>query len=158
APVVNGIDFSRIVINISGSVANTGIAGQGASSGIAVPGGLLRQNSATNGRGAPYTPYSLSFLDNLSWVKGSHTTKFGGEARLLRIYTDRQGGTTYTFSNLDGLLANTPQQIQFLGDVSDPSPFSFGATGWRQARQEYYIGYAQDEWRLRNNLTLNYGL
>jgi hypothetical protein len=32
APTVNGIDFSKIVLNLSGSVANTGIAGQGASS------------------------------------------------------------------------------------------------------------------------------
>ena len=37
APVVNGIDFGNIVLNLSGSVANTGIAGQGASSGIVVP-------------------------------------------------------------------------------------------------------------------------
>ncbi len=33
APAVPGVDFSNIVFNLSGSVANTGIAGQGASSG-----------------------------------------------------------------------------------------------------------------------------
>ncbi|MGE0407182.1 MAG: carboxypeptidase regulatory-like domain-containing protein, partial [Candidatus Korobacteraceae bacterium] len=70
APNVGNIDMSAITLNITGSVANTGIAGQGASSGIAVPGGLLRQNSASNGRGAPITPYSLSFIDNLTWVRG----------------------------------------------------------------------------------------
>ena len=56
AQVINGIDFGNIVLNLSGSVANTGIAGQGASSGIVVPGGLVRANSATNGRGQPYDP------------------------------------------------------------------------------------------------------
>lgn len=158
APVVNGIDFSNLTLNITGSIANTGIAGQGASSGIAVPGGLLRQSSATNGRGAPYTPYSLSFIDNLSWVKGTHNLKFGVEVRFIRLYTDRQGGITYTYSNLDDFLANRAQNIQFLGDVSAPSPFNNGATGERKAEQEYYIGYAQDEWKIKPNLTLSYGL
>src|SRR5215471_13945662 len=42
APVVNGIDFNAFIVNLSGSVANTGIAGQGSTSGLAVPGGLVR--------------------------------------------------------------------------------------------------------------------
>jgi hypothetical protein len=158
APTVNGIDLSSIAINISGNTANFGIAGQGTSAGTAVPGGLVRANSATNGRGQPYTPYSLSFIDNLNWSRGNHNYKFGAEVRAIRLYTDRLGGTTYTYSNIAGFLANTPQSVQFLGDVSAPSPFNNGATGQRFAKQEYYIAYAQDEWKIRANLTLNYGL
>jgi hypothetical protein len=158
APTVNGVDFSAITLNISGSVAQSGIAGQGSSSGIAVPGGLVRANSATNGRGQPYTPYSLSFLDSLSWTRGSHNIKFGGEFRMVRLYTDRLGGTTYTFSNLAAFLSNTPQSVQYLGDVSAPSPFNNGFTGERLAKAEYYIAYGQDEWKIRPGLTLNYGL
>jgi TonB dependent receptor-like, beta-barrel len=45
-----------------------------------------------------------------------------------------------------------------LGDLSDPSPFNNGLTGNRLAKSEYYFGYAQDEWKLRPNVTLNYGL
>jgi hypothetical protein len=158
APQFPGIDLSAVTLNISGTVANTGISGQGASSGIAIPGGLVRQNSATNGRGAPYTPYSLSLIDSLSWIRRNHTLKFGGEIRRIRMYTDRLGGTTYTWSNLDDFLANRLQQVQYLGDVSAPSAFNNGATGERLAESEYYIGYAQDEWRLRPSLTLSYGL
>ncbi len=158
APTVNGLDFSAITLNISGSVANTGIAGQGASSGISIPGGLVRANSATNGRGQPYTPYSLGFIDSLNWIRGDHNFKFGGELRLIRMYTDRLGGTTYTFSNLNAFLANTPTSVQYLGDVSAPSPFTNGPGGTRLAKQEYYIGYAQDEWKIRPGLTLSYGL
>ena len=42
--------------------------------------------------------------------------------------------------------------------MSAPSPFNDGATGQRFAKQEYYIAYAEDEWKIRPNLTLNYGL
>jgi hypothetical protein len=157
-PVVNGIDLSNLTLSLTGSVANTGIAGQGSSSGIAIPGGLIRGNSAFNGRGFPYTPYSLSFVDNLTWVKGNHNMKFGTELRLIRMYTDRLGGVTYTYSNLAGFLANTLQQVQLSDDLSAPSPFNNGATGTRKAEQEYYIGFAQDEWKIKPNVTLNYGL
>jgi hypothetical protein len=158
APTIAGFDLSSLVINISGNTANFALPGQGTSAGTATPGGLVRANSATNGRGQPYTPYSLSFVDSLNWTNGNHNYKFGGELRLIRLYTDRQGGTTYTYSNLTSFLTNTPQSIQFLGDVSAPSPFNGGATGQRFAKQEYYIGYAEDEWKIKPNLTLNYGL
>jgi len=158
APTVGGFDLSSAVINISGNTANFALPGQGASAGTAVPGGLVRANSATNGRGQPYTPYSLSLVDSVNWTNGNHNAKFGGELRFIRLYTDRLGGTTYTYSNLTNFLTNTPQSIQFLGDVSAPSPFNNGATGQRFAKQEYYITYAEDEWKLRPNLTLNYGL
>ena len=131
APVVNGIDFSTFILNLSGSVANTGIAGQGASSGITVPGGLIRANSAQNGRSQPYDPYTLSFIDSLSSVRGNHFVKTGGEIRLIRMSTDRLGGTTYSFTNLNAFLANQPSTIQYLGDESAPSVFNNGATGPR---------------------------
>jgi Carboxypeptidase regulatory-like domain len=158
APIVNGIDFSKITINLSGNTASYSIPGQGTSAGTANPGGLVRANSATNGRGQPYTVYSLTFADNLSWSRDKHSYKFGFEYRPSRLWTDRQGGTTYVFNNISDFLANRPASIQYLGDVSDPSPFNNGATGMRQAQLEYYIGFAQDEWRIRPNLTLNYGL
>ncbi len=158
APVVNGIDMSKITINTSGSIANTGIAGQGGSTGLAVPGGLIRGTSAFNGVGFPYTPFSLSFIDNLNWIHGSHSFKFGVEVRPVRMYTDRLGGTTYSYSNLNAFLANTTSSIQYAGNLSDPSPFNSGATGNRECRTDFYIGYAQDEWKLQPGLTLSYGL
>ncbi|MBV9209059.1 MAG: TonB-dependent receptor, partial [Acidobacteria bacterium] len=158
APTVNGIDLSALSINISGQVAGFALPGQGTNAGTASPGGLVRANSATNGRAQPYTPYSLSFIDNLSWTHGNHNYKFGGEFRAIRLYTDRLGGTTYTYSNIASFLSNTPQSIQFLGDLSAPSPFNNGAAGQRYAKQEYYIAYAQDEWKISPSLTLNYGL
>ena len=61
-------------------------------------------HSAQNGRAVPYTNYTLTFADQLSWIKGNHSLKFGAEVRPIRMYTDRLGGTTYTFSNMNALL------------------------------------------------------
>src|SRR6266404_781453 len=158
APTINGIDLSNLSFNIAGSVAGFALPGQGSNAGVAVPGGLIRANSAQNGRGQPYTPYSLSFIDNLNWTHGNHTVKIGAELREVRMYTDRQGGITYTWANISNFLANSLQSTQFLGDLSAPSPFFNNSTGPAFARQNYYIGYAQDEWKIKPNLTLNYGL
>jgi hypothetical protein len=50
----------------------------------------------------------------VTWTKGNHNIKIGGEFRAIRLYTDRLGGTTYTFSSLQNFLTNTPQSMQFL--------------------------------------------
>ena len=158
APVVNGIDFGSIAINLSGSIANTGIAGQSSSSGIVVPGGLVRASSATNGRGQPYDPWSLAFSDTITRISGNHLFKFGVDVRMIRMTTDQLGGTTYTFPNITAFLANQPSAIQYLGDISAPSVFNAGATGPRHLKQEYYVAFAQDEWHAGDHLTINYGL
>jgi hypothetical protein len=158
-PTVNGVDFSKIAINSSGSITLSGLAGQGGSNaGLAIPGGLVRANSATNGTGSPYTPYSLSFIDNVSWTTGIHSIKLGTEVRLVRMYTDRLGGTTYSFSNLTSLINGALSTVDDLADVSQPSPYNNNATGRLHLEQEYYIGYAQDQIKLRPNFTLNVGL
>ena len=158
APSVNGLDLSAVSIDFTGSATISGIGGQGASAGAARLGGLVRSSSAQNGRGVPYTNYTITFSDQLSWIKGNHTIKFGAEVRPVRLYTDRLGGTTYSFSNLDSLLANKPSSVQVIGDVSAPNPLHNGATGNRFLKQTYYVGFAQDEWKIRRNLTMNYGL
>jgi hypothetical protein len=74
------------------------------------------------------------------------------------LYTDRQGGVTYTFASVNNFLANNASSVQYLGDLSAPSPFFNNSTGEAFAKQNYYIAYAQDEFKLRPNLTLSYGL
>jgi Carboxypeptidase regulatory-like domain len=158
APSFPGIDLSSLSFNIAGTVAGFALPGQGANAGVATPGGLVRANSATNGRAQPYTPYSLSFIDSVSWTRSNHSFKFGGEVRKIHMWTDRVGGTTYTWSSINNFLANSLQSTQYLGDVSAPSPFFNGSTGQVQPRQTYYIAYGQDEWKMSPSLTLNYGL
>jgi hypothetical protein len=158
APIINGINTSEIYVSFSGQAFIPGIGGQGASAGTAAIGGLVRSNSAQNGRAQPYTGRSLSFLDNLSWLKGNHSIRFGAEIRPVRLYTDRLGAATYTYSGITALLNNTPDSVAIVGDASGVNPFHPGQTGNRQLDQTYLVFYGQDEWKLRPNLTLNYGL
>ena len=136
------VDLSRTRISIAG-VTNVGA--------------LISLSSSFNGVGAPYTGQSYSYIDNLSYVAGNHNMKFGVEIRPLSLYNDQIGGTTYTYNSLTNLQNNVPDSIAFYGNLSDLSPFT-GLSGNAQVKQSYYIGYAQDEWKIKPNLTLSYGL
>jgi hypothetical protein len=151
APVVPGVNLDGVSIALNGVSA---IDGNG---GYSLPTGLLRISTAFNGRSAPYTNHSLSFIDNLTLIKGTHNVKFGVEVRPQQILNAILGGTTYTFANVAGFLNATPSQVQINGNTNDLSPFT-GKGGWFDMRQTFYIGYAQDEWRIRPNFTMSYGL
>jgi hypothetical protein len=150
--------FQNISISLTGTTTIAGIAGQGSSSSLASPGGLVRVNSAGNGRGAPYNPYSLTFADSLSRIAGKHFMKVGADVRAIRMSTDQLGGITYTYANVAAFLANQLTSVTYFGDLSEPSPFNNGASGTKHIKQEYYVAFAQDEWRVSPRMTLNYGL
>src|SRR5215472_7661164 len=69
APVVPGISLNGV------SIALNGVQTLDGTPGYALPTGLLRISTAFNGRAAPYTNYSLSFIDSLSAVHGNHNFK-----------------------------------------------------------------------------------
>lgn len=157
APSVPGLDLSGVTVSLSGVVSLGGTGGQQGSVGIASPTGQLKLSSALNGRAAPYTNYSLSFIDNLTWIRGNHNFKFGVEIRPEHLKTAFFGGTTYSFANIQAFLADAPSQVAFNGDTAGLSPFT-GKSGFSKMNQTFYIGYFQDEWKIRPNVTINYGL
>ena len=152
----NGVKMR--VLGIPGSSPNADLSrSRIAIAGLTNVGALISLSSSFNGVGAPYTTQSYSYIDNLSVVQGNHNMKFGVEIRPLSLYNNQLGGTTYTYNSIDAFITNAPNQIQFFGDLSDLSPFT-GLSGNAQVKQSYYIGYAEDEWKLKSNLTLSYGL
>ena len=152
----NGVKMR--VLGLAGPSPNADLSkARIAVSGLTNVGALISLSSSFNGVGAPYTGQSLSFIDNLSLVRDKHALKFGVEVRPISLYNNQIGGTTYTYNSIAGFIANAPNQIQFYGDLSDTSPFT-GLSGNAQVKQSYSIGYAQDTWNLRPNLTLNLGL
>ncbi len=152
----NGIKMR--VQGIAGASPNADISkARIAVAGLTNVGSLISLSSSFNGIGAPYTGQTYSYIDNFSIQKGNHNMKFGVEIRPLALYNNQIGGTTYTYNSIGAFQSNTPNQIQFYGDLSDLSPFT-GLSGNAQVKQAYYIGYGEDEWHIKPNLTLSYGL
>ena len=164
---LNGFDLSLTSLRLTGNIVSPGVNG-GSATGFTEPGGLTRQSSAGNGRAQPIRPATYSFIDNLSVTRGNHNMKFGGEVRLLRVDFDQLGGITYSYGNLTDFLLNRNLTAAFIGDLSAPGDFNVATDpittierprgGLSKGRQYYLIGYAQDEWRVRPNVVINYGL
>ena len=104
----------------------------------------------------------LQLLESVTWSRGNHAYKFGGEYRAggndeLR---DRGSSGNLTFSslitsNLGAAGTGNALASFLLGDVTSASvQFS----DLIQTRASYAAIYAQDDWRLTPRLTLNYGL
>ncbi len=164
---LNGFNLATTSLRLTGNITSPGVNG-GAPTGFTEPGGLTRQSSAANGRAQPIRPRSFSFINNLSVTRGNHNMKFGGEYRSIRVKFDQLGGTTYSFANLRDFVLNQNLTAAFIGDLSAPGDFriltnpvttiSRPNSGLSDGRQFYLIGYGQDEWRVRPNIVVNYGL
>ena len=113
---------------------------------------------------AGYKSYALILADSLSWVKGRHAFKFGGEWRDMQTASYTATGTLNF--NFD------PAQTQFIGQPwSNKTGFGFasfllgGTNGADQqtpgdltGSRDYFALYAQDDYRISDKLTVNLGL
>jgi hypothetical protein len=113
---------------------------------------------------------TFQVLDNLTWTKGSHTMKFGGDYRRMTGYysdvfaNDQLGVYKYTggitnavqpgFSNpyignpYAAFLLGVPDQTQ-LATVLEPNTSAYA---------NHYAFFAQDDWKVASRLTINFGL
>jgi hypothetical protein len=89
------------------------------------------------------------FIDQVSYLRGKHAFRFGGELRrdLVHQGTFRGGRGRVTFASLEALLRGNPASAGLL--AGDPL---------RDLSQWLYAGYIQDDWRIKPRITLNLGL
>lgn len=105
----------------------------------------------------------------LTWLKGAHTFKFGGEFRLIRFFAFQFNNPagTYSFARSQTRGPNpntTPTNILETG--SSFASFLLGIPSGASKEQvtpitvyhHYYAGFVQDDWKASRNLTLNLGL
>ena len=91
------------------------------------------------------------FTDNVTWVKGTHTLKFGFDGRKFispQSFTQRVRGD-YEY----GVLS------EYLNDLA-PSTFGERSSGdfIYYGDQTAFYGFANDSWRVTPTITVNYGL
>jgi hypothetical protein len=100
---------------------------------------------------------TYQLFDNFSKIVGTHSLKFGGIGTLFQINMQSYYGNNGIFY-FDGSAETGSDFADFLLGAVFGSGFNQGQqlalhnVGW------YYGAFAQDSWRVRKNLTLNYGL
>jgi hypothetical protein len=102
---------------------------------------------------------TIQFADNLTWIKGRHTMKFGADVRRV-AYVDLE-----SFGGADDFGAFTFDQGVFTGNafanvlLGLPTKTYVAQSGPDVHAHTIQTGlYGQDEFRLNNRLTLSFGL
>jgi outer membrane receptor protein involved in Fe transport len=98
---------------------------------------------------------TISISETLSWIHGQHNLRFGGDYR--RVHRDSLGGSNATGSfYFTGAYTGSALGDFLLGEPQETTIDS--AAGKTNLRDNVMDLYAQDDWRIRPKLTLNYGL
>ena len=107
----------------------------------------------------PQVGNSFQWSDNLSWVKSGHTMKFGADIRRARFdqtyYYEVNGDFTFDSSSNNAVTYadNYPGYFLGLADV-----YAQGSSQREGVRSTGVYLFAQDSWKIRQNVTLNYGV
>ena len=127
--------------------------------------GFLVANPVTNLHYSdqPYNTYQV--FGSLTHVQGRHTLKLGGEHRIFDFSNFAWGGSTgsYTFDN-SWVKANSTAAGSPLGGAMAafllglPSSGSYTINSASKSDSKYEVLFLQDDWHVRQNLTINAGL
>ena len=99
---------------------------------------------------------TFEFRDTLRWARGNQAWSFGGELRWEQDNNNLAGGSRplYTFGGLFNFANGTPLFYQINADPRTGGP----AESQRYFRTETYAFFAQNDWKVRPNLSINLGL
>jgi hypothetical protein len=113
---------------------------------------------------------TISFSDFVAWRKKGHNLRVGVDIR--RVHADSIGGNnplgSYSFTGY--ATSNPADQVAGFGGINSGSGFADFLLGLPEStsiqaglykdylRENVYDWYVNDDWRLKSNITLNYGL
>ncbi len=107
----------------------------------------------------PQVGNSFMWSDNLTWVKGNHTMKFGADVRRARfdqtLYFETSGNFTFDGSTQNAVQFDNNYPSYLLG-LADS--YAQGSAQRENVRSTGLYLFAQDSWKINPSLTLNYGL
>jgi len=109
----------------------------------------------------PQVGNSFQWTDELSWVKGNHSIKFGADVRRARFdqyyYFDVNGEFTFDNSGPNAIVpGDGDQYAEFLLGLADG--YTQGSGQREDVRSTAFYPFVQDSWKIKPNFTLNYGL
>jgi carboxypeptidase family protein/TonB-dependent receptor-like protein len=146
-------------VDTSKSPRNGGLPRITITSSSAVPLSNIGLGAGTNmPQGRTTDTYQL--IDNLTWIKNSHTLSFGGEGRREETFRFLNGNFRGAISFADW--AHFAGTTGPGGVVAQPRTGSLRAGGpdetFRTWTRNAYYMYIQDSWKMKSNLTFNYGI
>ena len=106
----------------------------------------------------PTSSKTVQFTDNVSWIKGKHTFKFGVDFRSVSYTTVNNFGLSDEFGSLNfsGTFSGNAFADLLLGLPTFNGVFDIGPH--IEENSQHFAVYGQDEWRVTKNLTLSLGL
>jgi len=126
---------------------------------IQVSGGFTIGN---NGEGElPQVGNSFQWSDSISKVLGKHSMKFGADVRRQRfdqtLYFDVSGEYFFDGSSSNSIATQSGSEVpDFLMGL--PGSYGQGSAQVENVRSTGLYLFAQDSWKIKPNVTLNYGL
>ncbi|MGA8432905.1 MAG: carboxypeptidase regulatory-like domain-containing protein [Candidatus Sulfotelmatobacter sp.] len=159
-----GTSDSSAITGEFGTAANLGITPGLSSSLTGVPFVSISGGASFGNNFEGFLPQvgnSFQWTDELTWLKGNHTIKFGVDVRRARFdqyyYFDVNGEYTFDNSGPNGIIpADGDQYAEFLLGLADG--YTQGSGQREDVRSTAVYPFVQDSWKIRPNLTLNYGL
>jgi Carboxypeptidase regulatory-like domain len=143
-------------------------------------------NAGASGTPSGRDAFNKSIEDTLNWQKGSHSINIGGSFTDFQIWLDNQqvvpelrfevvqgdpaeqlfgpanfqGASTTQITNarrLYAILTGRVSEVRGIARLNENNEYQYLGNGRQMARQRELGFWLQDAWRLRPNLTVNYG-
>ena len=104
-----------------------------------------------------FTQNKFAFGDDVYWNKGSHTLRFGVEAKRVQsnVWSPVPGDGGWTFQSLTFFLQGNATSFAGILPDANGNPQNDAARGFREWD---FALYAQDDWKISPRLTVNLGL